>query len=90
MSLRATSTPTPRENEIQQQQQQHSSIQSLGITKQINDVLNDMKNLLTHGRDVVTKHEADMLPERDFKVRERSKSRRIKRERATIGGMEQN
>lgn len=48
-----------------------------------------MKSLLTHGREVVVKHEEDMLPERDFKVRERSKSRRIKKERVTIGGIEQ-
>jgi hypothetical protein len=47
-----------------------------------------MKSLLTHGREVVTKHETEMLPERDFKVREMSKPRRSKKERATIIGTE--
>ncbi|CAF5186627.1 unnamed protein product [Rotaria magnacalcarata] len=80
VSRRATSTPTPRENENEQQ----SNLQSLGITKQINQVLNDMKSLLTHGREVVIKHEEEMIPERDFKVQERNKSRRSKKERTTI------
>ncbi len=48
-----------------------------------------MKNLLTHGREVVIKHEEEMLPERDFKVRERNKSRRSRKERATVLGIEQ-
>ncbi|CAF2788060.1 unnamed protein product [Rotaria sp. Silwood2] len=85
INRRATSTPTPRENENQQQ----SNIQSLGITKQINQVLNDMKNLLTHGREVVIKHEEDMIPERDFKVRETSKSRRSRKERTTVADIKQ-
>ncbi|CAF3705459.1 unnamed protein product [Rotaria socialis] len=80
VSRRATSTPTPRENENQQQ----SNLQSLGITKQINQVLNDMKSLLTHGREVVIKHEEEMIPERDFKVQERNKGRHSKKERTTI------
>jgi len=48
-----------------------------------------MKSLLTHGREVVIKHEEEMRPERDFKVREKSKSRRLKKERATVVGIEQ-
>jgi hypothetical protein len=48
-----------------------------------------MKSLLTHGREVVSKHEEDIHPERDFKIRERNKSRRSKKERVTIGGIEQ-
>jgi hypothetical protein len=79
ISRRATSTPTPRENETPPQ----TNIQPLGVTKQINQVLNDMKNLLTHGREVVLKHE-EMLPERD-----RNKTRRSRKERATVVGIEQ-
>ncbi len=41
-----------------------------------------MKNLLTHGREVVLKHE-EMLPERD-----RNKIRRSRKERATVVGIE--
>jgi len=48
-----------------------------------------MKNLLTHGRQVVLKHEEEMLPERDFKLRERSKPRHSRKERATVLGIEQ-
>jgi hypothetical protein len=48
-----------------------------------------MKNLLTHGREVVIKHGENMIPERDFKVRERSKTRRSRKERATVLGIEQ-
>ena len=85
IARRATSTPTPRENE----EPQPSTIQPLGVTKQINQVLNDMKSLLTYGREVVVKHEEDMSPERDLKVREKSKSRRSRKDRATVGGIEQ-
>ena len=48
-----------------------------------------MKSLLTHGREVVIKHEEEMLPERDFKIRERSKTRRSRKDRATVLGIEQ-
>jgi hypothetical protein len=48
-----------------------------------------MKTLLTHGREVVIKHEEEMQPERDFKVRERSKSKRSRKERVTVVGIEQ-
>ncbi|CAF0783997.1 unnamed protein product [Rotaria sordida] len=85
ITRRATSTPTPKENENQQQ----LNIQSLGVTKQINQVLNDMKNLLTHGREVVIKHEEDMIPERDFKVQETSESRRSRKERTTVVDIKQ-
>lgn len=86
VSRRATSTPTPRENETPQPQ---TNIQSLGITKQIDQVLNDMKSLLTHGREVVVRNEIDFLPERDLKVRGRSKSHRSRKDRATVLGIEQ-
>lgn len=85
LARRATSTPTPRDNE----EPQPSSIQPLGVTQQINQVLNDMKSLLTHGRDVVLKNGEDMSPERDLKFREKSKSRRSRKDRATVGGIEQ-
>ncbi|CAF0761632.1 unnamed protein product [Adineta steineri] len=85
ISRRATSTPTLIENDNQQLQ---STIQPLGITKQINQVLNDMKNLLTFGREVIVKHD-DVVPERDFKVRKSSKSRHSRKERATVIGIEQ-
>ena len=49
-----------------------------------------MKSLLNHGREVVIKHEENMIPERDLKLRDKSKlTRRSKKERATIGGIEQ-
>jgi hypothetical protein len=48
-----------------------------------------MKSLLTHGREVVVQHKEDMIPERDSKVRERNKSRRSRKERATVVGIEQ-
>ncbi len=85
ISRRATSTPTPRDNETPTQ----SNLPPLGVTKQINQVLNDMKSLLTHGREVVIKHEEEMLPERDFKLRDKSKIRRSRKERATVLGIEQ-
>jgi hypothetical protein len=72
-----------KEIEIQQ-----SILQPLGITKQINQVLNDMKCLLTHGREVIIKQE-DAFPERDFKLQKRSKSRYSRKERATVIGIEQ-
>lgn len=86
MNRRATSTPTPREGE----DEQISIFQSLGVTKQINQVLNDMKSLLTHGREVVIKHEGEMIPERDFKIIETSKGRRSKKERVTLSDIKQN
>lgn len=85
IARRATSTPTPRDNE----DIPSSNLQPLGVTKQINQVLSDMKSLLTHGREVVLKHGEDMSPERDLKIREKSKSRRSRKERATVGGIEQ-
>jgi hypothetical protein len=66
---------------------QQSIIQPLGITKQINQVLNDMKSLLTLGREVIIKQE-DAFPERDFKLKKRSKSRYSRKERATVIGIE--
>ncbi|CAF1242184.1 unnamed protein product [Adineta ricciae] len=83
ISRRATSTPTYSETEICQ-------IQPLGITKQINQVLSDMKSLLTYSRETIVKHDDGVVvPERDFKVRKRNKSRQVKRERSTVIGIEQ-
>ena len=59
-----------------------TSAQSLGITKQIDQVLNEMKNLLTHGREVVDKHQETMVPEKDGRLREKNKSHRT-----TIGSI---
>ena len=84
VSRRATSTPTPGEND--NHQQQHLNVQSFGVTKQINQVLDDMKKLLSHGREVAIKHEDDLIPERDFKIREQNKSRRSKTERTNCSG----
>jgi len=86
VACRATSTPTPRENETPQYQ---SNVQSLGITKQINQVLNDMKSLLTHSREVFVRNEGDFLPERDLQKRTKSQSRRSRKDRATVLGIEQ-
>ncbi|UJR35252.1 hypothetical protein I4U23_028016 [Adineta vaga] len=83
ISRRATSTPTYTETDNQH-------IQPLGITKQINQVLNDMKSLLTYSRETIIKHdESFVVPERDFKVRKRSKIRQVRKERATVIGIEQ-
>lgn len=48
-----------------------------------------MKSLLTHGREVVIKHEEEMIPERDLKTRERSKSRCLKKERIPVVDIKQ-
>ena len=66
-----------------------TNVQSLGITKQINQVLNDMKSLLTHSREVFVRNEGDFLPERDLQKRTKSQSRRSRKDRATVLGIEQ-
>ena len=49
-----------------------------------------MKSLLTYSRETIIKHhDGVVVPERDFKVRKRNKSRQVKRERSTVIGIEQ-
>ena len=84
IARRATSTPTPRDDE----HQQLASIQSLGITKQIDEVLNDMKSLLTHGREVVIQHQKSTVSHKESKIPERMKPRRTRKERATAPSLE--
>jgi hypothetical protein len=81
LARRATSTPTPRDND----EIPSRSIQPLGITKQIDQVLNDMKHLLINGRDVLNKQEDNMIPERDIRRHHRTQT---KKERAVLVRLE--
>ena len=84
IARRATSTPTPRDDE----HQQLANIQSLEITKQIDEVLNDMKSLLTHGREVVIQHQNSTASRKESKIPEKIKSRRTRKERVTVPSLE--